>query len=197
MAATNAFTKMANSFKSAIFQRYADNTDKFLTDTAAIGWLLASLANMCGAMFNKKIDPKDKKYLIPQEMADGITNVGLFYLLTNTMIKGSKKVFEKGIDSGFIQGITKNSEDFKTVKGGIGVVASLAGAVFCSNVLTPLVRNAYAANRQKKYLEAMAKSRTVGYSLPMFRDLNVQKNPARLTRMNKITAFMKNPDMKV
>jgi hypothetical protein len=79
----------------------------------------------------------------------------------------------------------------------VGVVASLVGAVVCSNVLTPLVRNAYAANRQKKYLEAMAKSRTVGYSLPMFRDLNEQKNPARLTRMSKITAFMKKPDMKI
>lgn len=197
MAITNTFTKMMNSFKSAVFQRYADNTDKFLTDTAAIGWFLASAANMCGAMFNKKISPKDKKYLIPQEMADGITNVGLFYLLTNSLIKGSKKLFEKGVDSGFIKGVVKDSADFKTIKGGVGVVASLIGAVFSSNVLTPLVRNSYAANRQKKYLEAMAKSRTVGYSLPMFRDLNEQKNPARLTRMGKITAFMKRPDMKV
>jgi hypothetical protein len=175
MAATNAFTKIANTFKSAVFQRYADHTDKFLTDTAAIGWFLASAANMCGVMFNKKIDPKDKKYLIPQEMADGITNVGLFYLLTNSLIKGSKKAFEKGVDSGFIKGIVKNTDAFNTVKSGVGVAASLIGAVFCSNVLTPLVRNNYAASMQKKYLEAMAKSRTVGYSLPMFRDLNVQK----------------------
>ena len=65
MAPLSKFTKIAsglkeafaspNSFKAAVFKRYANNTDRFLLDTAAIGWILASFSNMTSVFFNKKI----------------------------------------------------------------------------------------------------------------------------------------------
>ena len=173
MALPNKLADIANNFKSWTFTRYANNTDKFLTDTAAIGWGLASAANTCGVIFNKKIDKKEKRYLIPQELADGVTNVGLFYLLTYSLIKGARKL----VDTGFIKFVDKlsNADKIKA-KNGVATVASLIGAVVSSNIITPIVRNNYASHMQKKYLKAVAEKKTVGYSLPMFKDKPISMN---------------------
>ncbi|MBE7706658.1 MAG: hypothetical protein E7Z91_05400 [Cyanobacteria bacterium SIG30] len=189
MSLQNSLSKFANNLKTGIFNRYANNTDKFLLDTAAIGWGLAAAANIVGVTFNKKIDPKEKKYLIPQELADGVTNVGLFYVLTHSMIKGARKLVDKGIID-FDKSLPQ--KDIIKARHGVAAVASLLGAVVSSNIITPIVRNNYASYMQKRYLKAVAENKTVGYTLPMFKDS--YKNPIT---MNSFLAFTNRGNLKI
>ena len=60
------------------FQGWFDknNNASFLFITAALGWVLASAAQTVGLIRNKELSKEDKKFLIPQEIADGAANIG-------------------------------------------------------------------------------------------------------------------------
>ncbi len=146
MALQTSLSKIFNNLKSGVFTRYADNTDKFLLDTAAIGWMLASLSNMTGVFFNKKVDKKERRYLAAQEIADGVTNVALFYGITYSLIKGARGLVDKGI----IGSKALDEKGTMMLKNGVGTIASLFGAVFTNNLITPVVRNKFATFVQKK-----------------------------------------------
>ena len=52
-----------------------DNNASFLFATAAIGWILASAAQTFGILKSKELSKEDKKFLVPQEIADGTANI--------------------------------------------------------------------------------------------------------------------------
>lgn len=173
-----------------LFDLYSKDTSKFLIHTAGISWGLASLANIVGITLNKKIESKEKKFLIPQEFADGITNIGLFYVITQSLTKLAGNL----ADSGKI--VFKNakigSENFESAKGGLKVVASLLGAVISSNILTPIIRNKYAAGKQKIALDLEKKGFKIDASQPYFKQNLISPMP-----MSSFLAFTRNPGMKV
>jgi hypothetical protein len=70
---------------------------KTLIWTAAAGWVLSSLAQIFVVATDKKISKKDKKFLIPQEILDGITNVGLFLTITQLIKNAGAKLIDKGV----------------------------------------------------------------------------------------------------
>ncbi|MDD3150022.1 MAG: hypothetical protein PHV68_04235 [Candidatus Gastranaerophilales bacterium] len=49
---------------------------------STITWAVSSLAQVAAITTNKEIPTKDKKFLIPQEIADGVVNVSLFWTFT-------------------------------------------------------------------------------------------------------------------
>ena len=55
----------------------------FLKNIAVIGWVLSSFAQTCAIVFNDKIPTKEKRFLVPQEIFDGITNATLFWFITS------------------------------------------------------------------------------------------------------------------
>ena len=49
------------------------------------------------------------------------------------------------------------SNDYKSFKNGIDVITSIAGSVISCNIVTPIIRNEYAAKRQKETMAAIHK----------------------------------------
>lgn len=162
-----------------VFNTYKDDTSKLLVHAATASWTLATIANTIGAATSKTIDPKQKKFIVPQEIADGALNIGLFVLITETLRRGAGKFADSG--KIIFEGIKKGSEAFNNRKGGLQVLASLVGAVVSSNILTPIIRGKIAAKTQKftldmeakeakEALDAQAKHReTFAPSLPLYK----------------------------
>ena len=184
MALQNNLPKALNKFKSWAFKRYADNTDRFLLDTAAIGWILASFSNMTSVFFNKKIDKDRRKYMATQELVDGFTNVALFYGITFTMMNGARALVRKGkIGS---KGL--NEEGKNLLMGGAGTLASLMGAVVTNNIITPIVRNKCATFVQKKFSSNQSTANMPVYKPTSSIPYTAQKNPMSI---NSYMAFTK------
>ena len=90
--------------KSSLFQKsltkiwdtYSKDVGKSLIHLGAVGWIFGALAQIGALAFNKKIDKEEKNFLFPQEIADGIINVGLYY----TICQGIKSFADKCVDKG-------------------------------------------------------------------------------------------------
>lgn len=61
----------------------AKNYTEFLTMTGALGWGLSCAAQLVAIGINDKIPTKEKKFLIPHEIFDGVINITSFVLLTS------------------------------------------------------------------------------------------------------------------
>lgn len=91
MATPNMFGKLiANAF-----ERYSGDVGDALIHLGAVGWFFSAAAQITMIAKNKDIDKKEKKFLIPQEIADGAINVGLYY----TVCAGIKKIGEKLLEN--------------------------------------------------------------------------------------------------
>lgn len=83
--------KVPNLFEKQlanVFDRYSGDVGDALIHLGAVGWLFSAAAQITMIAKNKDIDKKEKKFLIPQEVADGVINVGLYY----TVCKGIKNL---------------------------------------------------------------------------------------------------------
>lgn len=171
-------------FKNIILEKYGEQPGKMLVHTGVLGWILSSLAQVGAVVFNDKISPEQKVFLIPQEVADAAVNILSFYVITNSVKAIASKLVKTGkLTTPDIMAhlkktgikIPKNSHDvspigkwdfditklanfdeiadkFKPFKNGVDVGASLVGSVISCNLVTPILRNEYAARQQKKAL---------------------------------------------
>lgn len=178
--------KQFNTFKNVIFDKYADKPANMLVHTGVLGWILSSLAQIAAIAFNDKIPAEQKMFLIPQECADAAVNIVSFYAVTKSMKDLGAKLVKtgklrnpkitkflksvKGLDKSKIgtwdMDITKLNgfggdakKDFDAFKTGVDVYASVAGSVLSCNIITPILRNRYAAERQKDVLAKMNEKR--------------------------------------
>lgn len=147
--------------------------------TSAIGWLASSLAQIAGIAFNKTYSKEQKKYMITQELADALTNIGLYCSITksctwlSSKLVSSGKLTTKGIsefldkhgkagrlgDFSFDVPSTIKEFDsdgkikgkYDSLKNAADSVAALVGGVISSNIITPFVRNEIASYRQNNY----------------------------------------------
>lgn len=164
---------------SWFLQKYSDDTSNLFLHAGAIGWILSSLAQTVAIAVNNKIDSNKKRFLVPQEIADGIANVGLFYTLTSSITALAKKLmnmkkikFDESDAVEKILNISKgtnlqelmipaknlNDEQLKLATKyhgkivGMAVFVSLSVQIIACNILTPILRNKYASHRQQKFL---------------------------------------------
>lgn len=79
-----------------MFTNYAKDGGKLLVHMGAAGWILSSAAQISMLAFDKKIDKKQKKFLIPQEGADALVNCGMYYTICALIKSGSDHIVEKG-----------------------------------------------------------------------------------------------------
>lgn len=160
--------------------KYSDDTSNLFLHAGAIGWVLSSLAQTVAIAVNDKISPNKKRFLVPQEIADGIVNVGLFYTLTSSITALTKKLinlhkikFDESEKAKKILNIPKgsnlqeiiipktglNSDEIKLATKyhgkivGIAALVSLGMQITACNILTPILRNKYASYRHKKFLQ--------------------------------------------
>ncbi len=178
----NVPAKIANQwskFKVHMLKNYGENPGKMLVHTGTLGWILSSLAQVGAVVFNDKISPEQKSFLIPQEVADAAVNILSFYLVTNSMKNvGAKLVSTGKLRTRRIRNFLEKNElmgkvgkrdfniadqenfapiadHYKAFKNGVDVVTSTIGSIISCNILTPVLRNEYASRRQKKTLAHM------------------------------------------
>ena len=172
---SNAFS----SFKTTLYKNYGENPGKTLVHTGVLGWILSSLAQVSAVVFNDKISPEQKSFLIPQEIADAAVNIISFYAITSSFKNLASKLVSTGkhttkpirkflSDNGLKDSIGKidfNIEklpqydfiksEYKPFKNGVDVVASTVGSIISCNIVTPIFRNRYASKKQKQTIAKM------------------------------------------
>ena len=84
------------TWKMWFWSKVASNPSGMLMHTGALGWAASSAAQITGLAFNDKIDSNKKKFLIPQEFADAVFNIALYYALTLSVSRYVKHLFESG-----------------------------------------------------------------------------------------------------
>lgn len=171
--------KAFSSLKSNLYRNYGENPGKMLVHTGTAGWILSSAAQVMAIITNDKIAPEQKTFLIPQEIGDGLINILSFYILTSSV----KNLCSKAVLNGKIanktikdyldkhnltdkigkvdfnikktQNFGEIKDDYNSFKNGIDVLASTAGSVLSCNIVTPILRNEYAAAQQKTANECL------------------------------------------
>ena len=195
---------MANFLKPFInwvAKHYGDNVGKMLIHTGVVGWILSSAAQVVAIVINDEIPKKQKMYMIPQEIADACVNIASFYLVTQTF----KSIGSKLVDSGRwlsapvrkflidnkVANVGKKGFDvltqgnltpemlkkFSEFRNGMDVLFTTTGSILSCNILTPIVRNEIAANRQKTAIKDMERPTDVASNQSIFNQNTFVKRP--------------------
>ena len=176
---------MANFLKpfvNWVAKHYGDNVGKMLIHTGVVGWILSSAAQVVAIIINDKIPKKQKMYMIPQEIADAGVNIISFYLVTQSFKSIGSKLVNSGrwLPASVRQFLTDNNianvgkkgfdvitqgnltpeimTKFCEFRNGMDVLFTTTGSILSCNIITPLIRNEIAANRQKKAIAEIEKS---------------------------------------
>ena len=155
----------------------ADNMGDVLIFTSVAGWLASSAAQIIGIAVNDKYTKDQKKFMLPQEMADAAINIGSFLLFTTSLKALSSKLVSTGKlapkkvvqflkDSGLEKQRGKFNFDVTLADGFHEVrqcytgfknfsdsAAAVIGGIISSNIVTPYLRNEYASYKHNKYLK--------------------------------------------
>lgn len=172
-----SLTNLFSDFKTVMYRNYGENPGKMLVHTGVLGWILSSLAQVSAVVFNDKISPRQKSFLIPQEAADAAINILSFYVITSSFknlaskLVSTGKLTTKPIKEGLlkigirpadigkfnfnIDNIPHVKKDYKPFKNGVDVIASTIGSIISCNIVTPVLRNQYASKKQKEAIAYM------------------------------------------
>lgn len=161
--------------KDYIYKKYGQESGKMIVHAGVITWATSSLAQIAAVAFNDKIPSEQKKFLVPQEIADGVINIATFYLVTNSLkniagrlvstgkwsTKAIRNFVEKNpkfkikmgsMETNLNKTFKENKEFhdcYDTFKGGMEMMASTIGSVASCNLVTPIIRNSWGAKQQK------------------------------------------------
>lgn len=172
-----SLTRLFSEFKTSLYKNYGENPGKMLVHTGALGWVLSSMAQISAIVFNDKISRDQKSFLVPQEAADAVINILSFYVITSSFKNFASKLVSTGklttrpikqflhklnLDKQIgncnfnIEKLANYSDikyEYKPFKNGIEVGAGVVGSVLSCNIVTPILRNIYASERQKNIIE--------------------------------------------
>lgn len=167
-------TSFAQKIVTNFYKTFHKDPGKMLVHTGVIGWILSSAAQITAIAVNDKIPKEQKMFLVPQEFADACANILSFYLVTRSFTAIASKLVKCGkliqkptkewlLKQGFGDKIGKSDFDLSNIKlpsaqrrsyelfkNGVDVGAATIGAVLSCNIITPLLRNLYASERQKQ-----------------------------------------------
>jgi len=179
-------TSFIKGCSNYVYEHMAKNPGNMLLFTGTAGWVLSAIAQVIGLINNKKISNDQKKFLIPQELADAAVNIASFFFITKACTKiGDRLVTSGKLSTSYLRGklkalkqdsfigkesfdisklpqiINKSNPDFDPEFSkkffdffdGIDFISSVVGSIISCNIITPFLRNKFAANRQKKALE--------------------------------------------
>lgn len=82
--------------KNTMFETLGKKPGMAIATATALGVATSSIAQALAISCNKKISEDKKKFLIPQELLDGVINVGISLLIITTMSKCATKLVETG-----------------------------------------------------------------------------------------------------
>lgn len=173
---------MGNPFKGIldkIAKAYAGKSANMLITTGIASWVLSSAGQIYGILKNPKIDKKEKKFLLPQEVMDAVVNIISFGCITLMAKKVTGKLYKTGkwatpnirkflnehksefdktigtAEFDIEQAFKKYNEnelhgEYKKVEGHATLLATILGSILASNIVTPIGRNYVASKMQKK-----------------------------------------------
>lgn len=164
-----------------IADNFSKNASKMLIATGVIGWALSSIAQIGGILFNSNISKEQKSFLIPQEFADALVNIGSFFAITQVTRMTVSKLFSTGkfASSKVRAFLNKNQHLYKDKIGKIEfdidkiiesqplfpkkeyyatknyytTLATVVAGIVSSNIVTPIIRNKMANKMHKNYVE--------------------------------------------
>ncbi len=84
--------KIANT----VYKEFAGKPGKFLLIVGTIGWTASAISQTIAIILNDKIPTVQKKFLIPQELADAAVNIAAFFALTRSFTKFGEKFVKSG-----------------------------------------------------------------------------------------------------
>lgn len=73
------------------------STGGIMLALSALGMISAAVTNTFAAAIDKNTSAEDKKFLVPAGAITGVANIGIYYLMTDKMIKGLEKSAETQI----------------------------------------------------------------------------------------------------
>jgi len=79
-----------------VYKNFAGDPGKLLLITGTIGWIISALAQVTAVVVNNKIPKDQKKFLIPQELADAAVNIASFFIITRSCTKAGEKLVKSG-----------------------------------------------------------------------------------------------------
>ncbi|MBQ3819784.1 hypothetical protein II810_04980 [bacterium] len=190
-------SSLFSNFKTTLYRNYGENPGKMLVHTGVLGWILSSLAQVSAIVLNDKISTEQKSFLIPQEIADAGINIISFYLITSSFKRIASKLVSTGKlttvpikeflkkvglkNKDHIGNFKFNIEDlpnfddikseYRPFKNGVDVAASVVGSVISCNIVTPILRNQYAAKKQQ---ETIAKMRANAPKLQYAKGISIE-----------------------
>ena len=200
----NLFQK---TFDQIIKSAQSKDVGKTLAITGSIGWGLSCLAYTGAILFNKGIPSDQKKFLVPQEITDGVINVSLFWIFTNQFNKKAKafvdegKVLPKDLKERVLEIREKHGKDlpletfekhlkesghigkFKEFQRSFPALVSITGSVIAANIVTPIVRNFVASKFQKKHIRhdaLVAQPKTV---------ISQQQRPTNIVKPLNVSSY--------
>lgn len=172
-----------NNLKNYLYKHYGQESGKMIVHTGVLTWAMATFAQVGAVVFNDKISSDQKKFLIPQEIADGAVNIVAFYAVTNSLKNLAGKLASTGkwsnaairkfvlnnpvkdtklgeLSTNLVK-IYKGNEEFYKVyspfKNGVDMIATTVGSVVSCNAIAPFIRNPIGAMQQKR---SIARERT-------------------------------------
>ena len=163
-----------------IADNFKKDPSKMLIWTGVAGWSLSSAAQIGALVFNPKLSPDQKSFLIPQECFDAFVNIASFFLVTQSAKTLTKNLYKTGkfapskvrnfleknkdlykdkvgkldfdLDSVLQKQPDKNLyQTYNTYKSFGTTVATVGAGILSSNIITPIIRNKMASNAQKEY----------------------------------------------
>ena len=77
----------------------AENAGKSLLLLNALGMVFAAASNTVASAVDKNTSAEDKKFLIPAGVATGVANIGIYYAMTDRLVKKLKDVAGNYVDN--------------------------------------------------------------------------------------------------
>ena len=139
---TNAFEKT----KDFIWNHTHKDAAKMLIGMGALGFALSSMGQCFAIHINDKISKKKKDFLLLQETADGVVNIGLFLGITSGIWKLSDRILKHlgFVTQNTLDAMKNNPQKINHVVSGGRIVTTMIASVLACNVITPLIRNRFA-----------------------------------------------------
>lgn len=142
----------------------ASNPGKTLLVLNALGMAFAALSNTFAAAKDKNTSAEDKKFLIPAGLITGVANIGIYFGMTDKMIKGFEKSAQKGIAKLGEKEIAEKSLEFATIqiakneKGFLGTGLFKKSPEFIKSMKENLIKDGQATDTAKELFKKNVKS---------------------------------------
>ena len=90
------FRTLLSDFTQYMYNHYSKDGGKLLVHLGAASWAFGAIAQIGMLLGDKSIDKDQKKFLLPQEAADAVVNVGMYYSVCELIKRFGDSIVEKG-----------------------------------------------------------------------------------------------------